>query len=339
LAQVTDTTDPILLSEFLTSRRSPRSGKLGFAHHLGVPSEIVNHRPDLISGHAGVSAYSDWLSWASRRIARGSGVYPLICYSPDGSIASPGVEAMREDELRRALIMVYREHRATETRRRRGVNHRAISQDGSSSNIQNEVKFLADQAKFLQRRHEDSCARLAQIAQQSGNTKLAIEQVENLVTITRNPESKAHYLLWLGILLEQVLDFEGASVCYGEAIAMEPTDKTTWYFLHNNMGYCLNRLGKYVDADWYCRAAINVDRRKYNAYKNLGIALAGQSDHSSAVRFLVEAIRLNPLDPRALLHLEQITSGHPELAEEIPNVDELVEECRRAVRGKIGGRK
>jgi tetratricopeptide (TPR) repeat protein len=338
IAQVTSTNDPILLSKYFASCRSYVHARFGFAPHLGLPSEVINHRPDLVSGHAVISIYGHWLTWAAKRISRGSGIYPIVGLPTDRTDDVSARKVLTERDLKRAVIETYREqpkrHYSRKPLRRQENNDSTMKGDK-----QDELTFLVDRVTFLHDLYEDSCAMLAAIAQGSGDTKLAIEQVERLIRLTSIPDRKSYCLLWLGSILEGVLDFEAAIACYGQAIAMEPADHKTWYFIHNNIGYCLNQVGKFVEAEWYCQAAISIDRSLYHAHKNLGVALAGQGERSRSVKSLVEAIRLNPSDPRALLHLEEIIRGHQELAEEIPNIEEVVMECRRAVRGRIGGRK
>jgi len=58
-----------------------------------------------------------------------------------------------------------------------------------------------------------------------------------LLDYTDSLEKEARYRLAMGQLLEQTKDYDSAIKCYSEAIALEPADQTTWYFIHNNLGF------------------------------------------------------------------------------------------------------
>ena len=85
------------------------------------------------------------------------------------------------------------------------------------------------------------------------------------------------------------------------------------YLLHNNRGYCLNKLGRHAEAEVHCRTALALDAARYNAHKNLGLALAGQGRFVEAARCLLEADRRSPGDGRARRHLADLLAAHPEI--------------------------
>lgn len=91
------------------------------------------------------------------------------------------------------------------------------------------------------------------------------------------------------------------------------------------MGYCLNKLGRHSEAEEYCRAAIEINPNRYNAHKNRGLSLQHQSRHAEAARSFILATKLCPEDGRALEHLRDLISAHPEIAEDIPELMELFE--------------
>lgn len=159
---------------------------------------------------------------------------------------------------------------------------------------------------------------------------------KRMFAMTDNPEAKALLLVRQGILMEEKCDFESAVEFYSQAILLEPKENDTWYFAHNNAGYSMVMLSRYVDAEKYCRTAVEINSQRHNAYKNLGLALEGQDRFAEAARMFAEAALRCPADPRALGHLEALRADHPRLAEEYPEVDTVIERCREAARSHFG---
>jgi tetratricopeptide (TPR) repeat protein len=147
----------------------------------------------------------------------------------------------------------------------------------------------------------------------TGQQSRALPYVERLLATTEDPGTRGDVYLALGQLMEQVPDYGAAIEAYTKALALEPADQTTWYFVNNNLGYCLNHVGRHAEAEAHCRAAIQVDPERHNAHKNLGIALEGQGRLAEAVRAYLVAARLRPEDRRSLRHLDDLLMRHPEM--------------------------
>ena len=109
---------------------------------------------------------------------------------------------------------------------------------------------------------------------------------------------------------------------------MEPAATRTWYLIHNNLGYCLNTLGRFAEGEAYCRKAIEIDGQQHNAHKNLGIGLEGQRLFDEAARCFIAATKANASDRRAYDLLEKLLTEHPELRAEFATDAEC---CRKAV--------
>jgi len=133
-------------------------------------------------------------------------------------------------------------------------------------------------------------------------------------------EKRAAFLVESGCKREREGDFVKAAACYRQALSLKPADERIWYFSNNNLGYSLNQLEQYADSERFCREAIKSDPRRYNAHKNLGIALQGQGRLPEALASLVRAVELCPLDPRAGRHIFALVSTHPELLEQRPDI-------------------
>lgn len=161
---------------------------------------------------------------------------------------------------------------------------------------------------------------------------LGLPYLEHLLDITTEPEEKSHYVFSMGQLMEQAGDFERAVDFYKQALTMEPADDRTWYLIHNNLGYSLNKLGRYAEGERYCRQAIQIDYHQYNAYKNLGISLDGQGNYAEAAKNFIESTRANAGDPRALQHLEDLLKRQPGLLKDNPALLPELKKCQQASR-------
>jgi len=145
---------------------------------------------------------------------------------------------------------------------------------------------------------------------------------------THGPEDVAGCCLALGIQMEQANEFEVACEFYARGIELHPRSGHVRYFLNNNIGYSLNQLRRFTEAEPYCRAAIEVEGRRHNAYKNLGVSLTGQKRYAEAAVHFVQATRACPGDRRALRCLERLVIEAPEILSLVPNLQEDLEDCR-----------
>jgi tetratricopeptide (TPR) repeat protein len=156
----------------------------------------------------------------------------------------------------------------------------------------------------------------------------ALERLRELMQRLPDPEKKAECVLTMGQAMEQIGDYVAAVRYYKEALALEPTHTFTWYFINNNLGFSLNTLGQFADGETYCRKALEVDPKRPNAHKNLGIALAGQGQYREAANCFVAATQANAVDGRAFRLLQDLLKQHPELEYEF---GDAVEMCEKAV--------
>ena len=155
------------------------------------------------------------------------------------------------------------------------------------------------------------------------NQQTGILCLLRLLDLSSDQERRAECFLLLGVECEKVDEYEGAVRLYRRGIECDPKGIETRYFLHNNRGYCLNRLGQHEEAEELCRAAIEIDPRRHNAYKNLGVALQGQGMYPEAAACFVRAAIMGPPDPRSVGHLEELLVHHREDVErEIPDIAE-----------------
>jgi tetratricopeptide (TPR) repeat protein len=159
----------------------------------------------------------------------------------------------------------------------------------------------------------------------------AYAYAEKMLLYAEDAAEKAYCLLCMGQFKERVGDFGGALKTYLSAMKLPVEQNDDWYFLNNNLGYCLNWFGRHAEAIPYCLAAIGINPRRYNAYKNLGVALQGQGEYSRAALAYIEATRICPRDPRALHLLEDLVSRERGRIVDIGDIMAEMKKCRELV--------
>jgi len=172
---------------------------------------------------------------------------------------------------------------------------------------------------------------LARVRSMMGKQSEALGHVQKLLQLSDDIEENASYFLALGQLMEQMGDFASAIEYYRGGSLLKPSGKATWYWINNNLGFCLNQLEKYDEAEGYLRAAIQAAPKMSNAYKNLGLCFQGRGDYARAAKCFVIALKVNASDARPLKHIEELLEGHPEVLCEIPDLPGQIEMCRKAV--------
>jgi tetratricopeptide (TPR) repeat protein len=141
-------------------------------------------------------------------------------------------------------------------------------------------------------------------------------------------DRKSDCYLSTALCMEGLQRWDEAIEYYRKAHALGRCQSPQWYFINNNLGFCLNTLGKHEEGERYCRAAIEVNHDLPNAYKNLGVALQGQNRPREAAQAYITALRVNVADTRPLALFKKLMADHPELEEEFK---EDLEACRRVV--------
>lgn len=161
-----------------------------------------------------------------------------------------------------------------------------------------------------------SYQRLASFYRKQRRYDASLICLRRIADLENDLELKARGLLLMGITAEQKCDFEAAAGYYREALALEPTQNDAWFFIHNNLGFSLNQLGRFEEGEQFCRAAIDICPERPNGHKNLGLALVGQGQFRAAANSFKRAMTVAPRDSRSFALLRELLQQHPELKTE-----------------------
>ena len=157
-----------------------------------------------------------------------------------------------------------------------------------------------------------------------GLVSAALEFLHRTVNSTENSRERSRYYLGAGLIRERARQFEAASRCYA-AVAADLLEGEERYFALNNLGRCLNRLGRHAEAERVCRQAIATDSTRPNAHRHLGIALERVGRVEEAADEYLAAARAAKSDDRPLRHLRVLLANHPEVDREHPEIAKEVE--------------
>jgi tetratricopeptide (TPR) repeat protein len=178
----------------------------------------------------------------------------------------------------------------------------------------------SEMEKFLLKRLEEAdndptqaLWQLAQFYKQTRQPEKAVTRLHQLLEWLPGAEDLAKCHLSMGQVMEQARLYAAAAGHYREAMALEPMHTSTWYFVNNNLGFCLVTLDRCAEAENYCRKAVETDPNRPNAYKNLGAALSGQGRYREAAQCFIAATQVNAADDSAFVLLQGLLREHPEL--------------------------
>ena len=172
---------------------------------------------------------------------------------------------------------------------------------------------------------------LVAFCSRTGQHKRAVGFVERLLELSDSSDQRAHCLLALALLMEEMEDYDSAKAYYEEVLKLEELEDNTLYFIHNSFGYLLILLGQFEEAETHLERAITIDPELANAYKNLGLACEGLGRLEGAVECYITATQVEPYDARSMVHVENLLSKHPELYVRAPHLQLRLEWCREGV--------
>lgn len=121
---------------------------------------------------------------------------------------------------------------------------------------------------------------------------------------------------WLfgeGSNCENCGDYQGAVWFFEASLQYENPDKEFCYFRLNNLAFNLLCLKKFKEAEGYLAKSIEIMPKRYNSWKNAGIAMEHQGKSELAAQAYMRAINLSNAEKRSVKHLMRLITRHPEL--------------------------
>lgn len=202
------------------------------------------------------------------------------------------------------------------------------TEEDTSSEAQEFAQRMIQDAQ----KHDRAFSRTAELIANMGLEPQALRLLHQTVNSTEDDRERARCYFVAGVIREQTGQFEAASRCYA-AVTANLLEGAERYYALNNLGYCLNRLGRHAEAEPICRRAIETDSKPFNAHKNLGIALERLGHVAEAADEYIAAAKASEVDDRALRHLRLLLANHPEVEHQRPaiakEVEALIESTRK----------
>ena len=162
--------------------------------------------------------------------------------------------------------------------------------------------------------------------------EMSIPALVPLVGAVGDADRQAGFWLLAGVLQEKRKRFAAAAVAYRQGYVLEPSGRDAWYFMNNNLGFCLCQVGRFKEAEGYCRAAIRIEPARSNGYKNLGLALQAQGRLPEAAGCFIEGVHACPEDIRNLSLLRDLVTTHPQVRADLPGVGANLVRCEELVK-------
>ena len=142
--------------------------------------------------------------------------------------------------------------------------------------------------------------------------------LQRFVAASANNEHRVHCFLALGQIATDEKELDNAVKHFNAALDLKPSTAKVKYVLYNNIGYCLNALGRYPDGERHCRKALAIDWTRASAYRNLGVSFQGQSNLLGAAWALAEAAKADPADDRARVIMKALLADNPAIVTRCP---------------------
>ncbi len=137
------------------------------------------------------------------------------------------------------------------------------------------------------------------------------------------PENITALLLREGSICERMRDFESALDFYETSQIYHSEVSQVRFFRLNNLGFILLYFRRFQEAEGYLRRAIEESPERYNAWKNMGVALEHQCQYEEAAQCYIRACQVSGGEPRSVMHLSRLVNRHPVLSQ-VPAIRQFV---------------
>jgi len=131
-------------------------------------------------------------------------------------------------------------------------------------------------------------------------------------------------------------DYQGAAWFYEASLHFEHKDPEFCYYRFNNLAFCLLCLKKFKEAEGYLEKSIELMPKRYNSWKNAGVALEYQGKTELAAQAYMRAINFSNAEKRSVKHLLRLVARNPELRQKEEVVGYLDSLAKAGVIDKTG---
>lgn len=169
-----------------------------------------------------------------------------------------------------------------------------------------EWKKLRDDLAYYEELVRKQKLKVSEFYQKHEDYEAASRWADSAFGLTGDPELNARQLYVKGELKLKQEDYEQAAIYFGRALLIEPLNEEIWYGIHERLALCLARVGDFLGAESYARAAIRLNARRHRAYTCLGLSLEGQKKDHAAVKAYLKATELYPRDEEAVGRLRTL---------------------------------
>jgi tetratricopeptide (TPR) repeat protein len=179
------------------------------------------------------------------------------------------------------------------------------------THVEQEILKAVDTASEAQERKQALWRLALFYHEQAKRNDLAAAVLQLMIQEFDDPENTAVVYYALGRIAQADEKWAVALEQYEKGLLELPKQPDTLYFLRNNAGFCLNALGRFREGESYCRWSLEINSRRPNAFKNLGVSFYGQGDLRGAAWCWLEALNVDPDYPQARSLLDELLIEHP----------------------------
>lgn len=124
---------------------------------------------------------------------------------------------------------------------------------------------------------------------------------------------RAQLLFHMGNLSERLYDFDAAVGYYCRSLACISRPEDLHQAIWSNLGFCWIYKQDFRTAEQCCRQAVSLNKKSWEAWKNLGVSLECQQQVEEAFLAYFKAVVLSYGRAVPIMHLTRVSRRHPDI--------------------------
>lgn len=189
----------------------------------------------------------------------------------------------------------------------------------------NENELLKKLESSTGENYKEALVDLVQLYRKTGKPGRAFRYIDEIFWIHESWNDTAHVLFPSNLFRNEFISYRGESFSF-ETRGGNPETRPSkdWqYRLDDYFSYCLNLLGRYMDAEIICRENIELYPLYPVAYINLGISLEGQGRLHEAADSYRTACIADLHHTRSRSRFYNFFERHPEVRMNTPEIENI----------------